>query len=60
MAGIDACFVRGVRLFNQGNFFEAHELWEDKWKKAEGEEKIFYQGIIHEIAFSEFIDNSPD
>jgi uncharacterized protein len=46
VAGIDACFAEGVRLFNQANFFEAHELWEDKWKKAEGEEKTFYQGLI--------------
>ena len=46
MAGINACFAEGVRLFNQANFFEAHELWEDKWNKAEGEERIFYQGLI--------------
>ena len=46
MAGIDARFAEGVRLFNHGNFFEAHELWEHKWKKAEGEEKTFYQGLI--------------
>src|SRR6516162_9631074 len=46
MAGTDACFAVGVRLFNQGNFFEAHELWEHKWKKAEGEDKTFYQGLI--------------
>jgi predicted metal-dependent hydrolase len=46
VAGIDAHFAEGVRLFNQGNFFEAHELWEHMWKKAEGEEKTFYQGLI--------------
>ncbi|MBV8362269.1 MAG: DUF309 domain-containing protein [Deltaproteobacteria bacterium] len=46
MAGIDARFAEGVQLFNQGNFFEAHELWEHRWKKAEGEEKTFYQGLI--------------
>jgi predicted metal-dependent hydrolase len=40
----------GIRLFNQGNFFEAHEVWEEIWKRAEGEEKIFYQGMIQAAA----------
>lgn len=41
-----AHFAEGIRLFNQGNFFQAHEAWEPVWKKAEGEEKTFYQGLI--------------
>jgi predicted metal-dependent hydrolase len=47
----DGRFAESIRLFNQRNFFEAHEAWEQAWKVAEGIEKIFYQGIIHEIAF---------
>lgn len=43
-------FADGIRLFNQGSFFEAHEVWEEIWKKAEGEEKIFFQGIIQAAA----------
>jgi predicted metal-dependent hydrolase len=46
----DRGFAEGIRFFNQGNFFEAHELWEQEWKVAEGEEKIFYQGIIQAAA----------
>ena len=38
----DARFAAGVRLFNQGHFFEAHDLWEQVWKNADGEEKTFY------------------
>jgi predicted metal-dependent hydrolase len=40
------CLAEGIRLFNQGNFFQAHEAWEQAWKRAEGEEKTFYQGLI--------------
>jgi uncharacterized protein len=39
-------FAEGIRLFNQQNFFEAHEVWEEEWKTAEGDSRIFYQGII--------------
>jgi uncharacterized protein len=46
----DGRFAEGIRLFNQGNFFEAHEVWEQAWKVAEGIEKIFYQGIIQAAA----------
>ncbi|MBV8454657.1 MAG: DUF309 domain-containing protein [Deltaproteobacteria bacterium] len=44
--GSGACLAEGIRLFNQGKFFQAHEAWEQAWKKAEGEEKTFYQGLI--------------
>ena len=46
----DARFAAGVRLFNQENFFEAHDVWEQVWKNAEGEEKTFYQGLIQAAA----------
>src|SRR5215831_1991544 len=41
-----ARLAEGIRLFNLGNFFQAHEAWEQAWKRAEGEEKTFYQGLI--------------
>ena len=43
-------FDDGIHLFNEGDFFRAHEAWEDVWKKADGEEKTFYQGIIQVAA----------
>jgi uncharacterized protein len=46
----DAGFAAGIRLFNQGRFFEAHEVWEELWKTAEGDKRIFYQGIIQAAA----------
>lgn len=39
-------FHEGVTLFNHGEWFEAHEVWEDVWRPASGERKRFYQGLI--------------
>ncbi len=39
-------FHEGIELFNAGEWFEAHEVWEDIWVLAEGEKKRFYQGLI--------------
>lgn len=37
---------RGVDLFNQRQFWHAHEAWEELWLKAEGDRKQFLQGLI--------------
>jgi predicted metal-dependent hydrolase len=37
---------RGVTLFNEASFFEAHEVWEDSWRASEGEARVFLQGLI--------------
>lgn len=31
-----------VRAFNAGEYFEAHELFEDLWREANGPLKVFY------------------
>ncbi len=36
----------GVRLFNQGEFFEAHEVLEIPWRGMTGADREIYQGII--------------
>lgn len=36
----------GVRLFNEGFYFEAHDVLEEIWIDRTGREKIFYQGLI--------------
>lgn len=36
----------GVFLFNQGEYWFAHEAWEDVWREVEGPSKLFYQGLI--------------
>ena len=34
-------------LFNRKLYFECHEVLEDAWAEARGEEKQFLQGLIH-------------
>lgn len=36
----------GARLFNRGQWWEAHEAWEAEWLRAEGQERRFIQGLI--------------
>jgi uncharacterized protein len=37
----------GGRLFNAGQFFEAHEVWEDVWRPHRGPERDFFRGLIN-------------
>lgn len=39
-------YLEGIRLFNEEDFFECHEVWEEFWSEIEGEEKKFVQGMI--------------
>lgn len=39
-------FHEGIDLFNRGEWFEAHESWEEIWHMAQGDKKRFYQGLI--------------
>jgi hypothetical protein len=42
---------RGINLFNEQRFFEAHEEWEEEWRlMREGEDKAFFQGLIYAAA----------
>jgi uncharacterized protein len=46
----DETFEHGVALFNAGQFFEAHETWEEIWLAENGPEKTFLQGLIQVAA----------
>jgi uncharacterized protein len=39
-------YLRGIKLFNSGAYFEAHEVLEDAWRAAPRHEKKFLQGLI--------------
>ena len=43
----DARLDEGIRLFNAGEFFACHDVWEDLWMDCHGPEKTFFQGLIH-------------
>jgi uncharacterized protein len=42
----DPRYLAGVLLFNRGDFFEAHEAWEELWMDTAGPDKAFYQGLL--------------
>lgn len=44
--GYDARYLAGVSLFKAGDFFEAHEVWEDLWAECAGADRRFVQGLI--------------
>lgn len=41
-----AAFEAGVAAFNGGDFFTAHEVWEDLWRAAPNEDRGFYLSLI--------------
>jgi predicted metal-dependent hydrolase len=45
-ANYDPRYLAGIVLFNRGDYFEAHEVWEQLWMETAGPDKRFYQGLI--------------
>lgn len=39
-------YLDGIRLFNEEEFFECHDVLEELWSETQGGEKKFYQGLI--------------
>lgn len=39
-------YLAGIQLFNAGDYFEAHEAWEELWQETAGPQRRFYQGLI--------------
>jgi predicted metal-dependent hydrolase len=42
--------AEGLRLYESGEFFTAHEAWESVWLKSPEPEKTFLQGLIQVTA----------
>jgi predicted metal-dependent hydrolase len=42
----EALFAAGVDLFNRGEYFDAHEVWEDLWMDCPATERRFVQALI--------------
>ena len=50
----------GIELFNEYEFFEAHEVWEDIWHMAYGIKHDFYQGLIQcSVALEHYRRSNP-
>ncbi len=39
-------YIEGLRLFNEEEFFECHDVLEELWTEVMGEERLFLQGMI--------------
>ena len=39
-------YREGLRLFNEEEFFECHDVWEELWSESQGAERKFIQGLI--------------
>ncbi len=39
-------YREGIRLFNEEDFFECHEVFEELWSESLGDDKKFLQGMI--------------
>jgi hypothetical protein len=42
----DHPYLRGIKLFNRAEFFEAHEVLEDVWRESRNPERKFLQALI--------------
>jgi len=36
----------GILLFQEGNYFDAHDMWEEVWQDLSGHKRIFWQSLI--------------
>src|SRR5687767_8307420 len=53
-------YFDGITLFNEHEFFEAHEVWEDAWHMAYGLKRSFYQGMIQcAVALEHYRRSNP-
>lgn len=50
MLSEDPRFQRGADLFNQEEFFAAHEVWEDCWRESAGPLRSVLQGLVQAAA----------
>ena len=42
----DPRYLEGIQLFNECEYFEAHDVWEELWQDYQGDSRKFYQGLI--------------
>ena len=53
-------YLDGIQLFNEHEYFDAHEAWEDVWHMAWGLKHDFYQGLIQcAVALEHYRRSNP-
>ena len=45
-ARMEDLFLRGLEAYHSGEYFDAHEHWEDLWSDYHFEDRRFIQGLI--------------
>lgn len=38
--------LEGIRLFNESDFFSAHDFFEELWAESDREDRYFFQGLV--------------
>jgi uncharacterized protein len=46
----EGSLAEGLRWYDAGEFFAAHEAWESRWLESKEPEKTFLQGLIQVAA----------
>jgi uncharacterized protein len=39
--------IRGLELYNQGAFYQAHEYFEDAWRETPDKSREFFRALLH-------------
>jgi predicted metal-dependent hydrolase len=48
-SNVDSGYSRGLELARSGEFFAAHEAFEEAWRACDDDERDFFQGLVHVV-----------
>ena len=46
---VERCYQHGLQLARAGEFFAAHEAFEEAWRACVDPERDFFQGLVHVV-----------
>jgi uncharacterized protein len=55
---MDERLYEGIREFNQGRYFEAHDILEDLWQGYREPDRVFLQALIHSAVGLYHLENN--
>ncbi len=55
---MDERLYEGIRRFNEGRFFEAHDILEDLWQGYREPDRVFLQALIQSAVGLYHLDNN--
>lgn len=48
---------QGLQHFRAGDYFAAHDAWEEVWRSARGRRRLFWQAMIHLVVGAYHLTN---